>query len=237
MSPLSEIELDSLPLDALVHRMDEFLLEAERERYGRPHEFNPIAIPSELTNAPAVRQRSDTEIRNLAYLSFSYLVQLQLGSVSGGFANRILYTETYKPSDWSSPTFRLRVNAIQQYEIICSRIAFEIFIDLLHSIETGKRLETKKSKLRAFRVWLRDSGSKFHYFAHVLLAAYRFDREVRAPEVHGTSPRPRRMLLLQMPSFEESNQSLQLTNTLAGIWKPLIDILNNVRPNYMYLGK
>lgn len=234
---ISEAELDTLSLDSLVRRMDEFLLQTHRERYDNFPEIFPIAVPSELIHSISVRQRPDVEIRRIAYICFSYLVQLQLDSVSSGFANRLLYTEDYKLSDWGSPVFRLRNSAIQQYQIICSRIAFEIFIDLLYAIETGQRIESKKSKLKAFRTWLSDAQNKFHYFAHVLLAAYRFDRQVRTPEVHGTSRLPRRMLLLQVPSFEENNQHLQLTNTLAGVWKPLIDILNNVRPNYMNVSQ
>ena len=237
MNALSESELDLLPLHSLVQRMDDFLLQAEYERYGQSRGHFPVALPSEIVNSKAVQQRSDEEIRKIAHLAFSYLVELGLNSVTGGFANRILYTQTYTLSDWTSPVFRLRQGAIQQYEIVSSRIAFEVFMDILHVIETGRRIQSKKSKLRIFRTWLQDIDNRFHYFAHVLIAAYEFDRKFRTPEVHGASRLPRKMLLLQVPSHEENNQPLHLTNALAGVWRPLIDILNNVRPNYMHISQ
>ena len=237
MNSLTEEELDTLPLKEQVQRMDEFLLQSQQERYGDLPFIEPISLTSALINSKTVMQRSEIEIRKIAYLAFSYLTQLELSSISSGFANRILYTESYKPSAWKSPTFRLRDGVISQYQIVCSRIAFEIFIDLLYTIETGNRLTSKKSKLKVFRKWLRDVNNKFHYFAHVLLIAYKFDREIRTPEVHGSSRLPRRLLLLQEPSFEESNQQFRLTNTLLNIWRPLIDILNDIRPTYMQMSQ
>lgn len=235
--PTSESDLAAIPLETLVARMDEFLSRAHRERYGEPSHMFPIALPSEVTKSLTVRSRSDAEIRHIAHICFSYLVQLEMDAVASGFANALLYTSAYSDSDWQSPVFRLRDGAIRQYQIVGSRIAFEVFIDLLHAVDTGRRLDSKKSKLKAFRTWLRQPNNKFHYFAHVLLAAYRFDRQVRTPEVHGTSRLPRQMLLLQVPSNEESNRHVQLLNVLSGCWRPLLDLLNNVRPNYMSISQ
>lgn len=239
MEPISESELDALPLESVIRRMDEFLTQTQIERYGRISPLEKVSLPSELTNSAVVLKKPEVVRRKIAYLCFDYLVQLQLESVSSGMANHILYTESYDISHWCSPTFRLRERALRQYQTISSRIAFEIFIELLHVIETGERLHTNKSnsKLKAFKKWLREPANRFHYFAHVLLTAYSFDREHRSPEVHASSPLPRRMLLLQVPTFDENNEHLRLTNALMGVWQPLIDILNNVRPNYMYLSQ
>ena len=233
MNSLTEEELDSLPLKELVQRMDDFLLKSNEERYGKLPDGFTISLPSELVNTAVVQKWQELEIRKIAYLVFSYLVQLEQSSVSSGFANKVLFAETYKPTDWTSPVFRLRDGATRQYQIVSSRMAFEIFIDLLHTIETGKRLTSKKTKLGKFREWLQDVKNRFHYFAHVLLVAYRFDREVRTPEVHGSSGFPRRMLLLTEPERGEMNQPFNLTNALINIWRPLIDILNNTRPTSM----
>ena len=233
MNSLTEEELDSLPLKELIQRMDDFLLESNKERYGQLHLGFTIPLPSDLINTISVQGKTESEIRKIAYLVFSYLVQLELFSVSSGISNKILFTKNYKPLDWTSPTFRLRSSSINQYQIICSRIAFEIFIDLLYCIENGERLASKKSKLKKFRAWLQDVNNRFHYFAHVLLIAYRFDREIRTPEVHGSSSSPRNMLMLQIPTSEEMNKQFRLTNTLVNVWQSLIDILNNTRPTYM----
>lgn len=233
MNILREDELDSLPLDQLVQRMDEFLLLSHEERYGKLFDSNFTFLPSELVNSKTVQQRSKDEIRKIAYLVFSYVVQLELANVSSGFANKVLFTEAYKSTDWTSPVFRLRDGAIRQYQIVSSRMAFEIFMDILYCVETGERSASKSSKLKKFREWLKNVDNRFHYFAHVLLIAYKFDREIRSPEVHGGSRFPRRMLLLTEPEREEMNQPFNLTNALINIWRPLIDILNNTRPTSM----
>ena len=232
MDGLTEEALDSLPLKELIQRMDDFLLKSNEERYGKLFD-GFISLPSELVNTDVVQNWQEPEIRKIAYLVFSYLVQLELSSVSSGFANRILFTEAYKTTDWQSPVFRLRDGVIRQYQIVSSRIAFEIFIDLLYCIETGERLNSNRSKLKKFRGWLQDVENRFHYFSHVLLIAYRFDHEVRTPEVHGSSPLPRRMLLLKKSEHEEMNQPFNLTNALINIWRPLIDMLSNTRPTSM----
>ena len=233
MNSLTEEELDSLPLKELIQRMDDFLLESNEERYGKLPDGLTISLPRELVNTAVVQKWQEPEVRKIAYLVFSYLVQLELSSVSSGFANRILFTEAYKTTDWKSPVFRLRDGVIRQYQIISSRMAFEIFIDLLYCVETGERLTSKRSKLKKFRSWLQDVENRFHYFAHVLLIAYRFDRDVRTLEVHGSSRLPRKALLLKEPEREEMNQPFHLTNALINIWRPLIDILNNIRPTSM----
>jgi hypothetical protein len=237
MNSLNEDELDSLPLNELIQRMDDFLLISHEERYGKVPRIFPVPMTSDIVNTITVRQKTETEIRKIAHLTFSYLVQHELSSISGGFANSILYTNSYTISDWGSPIFRLRDSAISQFQIVSSRIAFEIFIDLLYCIETGKRLSSKKSKLKKFRSWLKDINNKFHYFAHVLLIAYKFDREIRTPEVHGSSSSIRKILTLQTPNFEENNKQFRLTNTLFSVWRPLLDILNSNRPTYMQVDQ
>ncbi len=113
----------------------------------------------------------------------------------------------------------------------------EIFMDLLHCIETGHRIKSKKSKLKPFRKWLCDPANQFHYFAHVLLEAYRFDRSLRTPEIHGTPKLPSRLLTLQHPSPQEMNEAHRLLNALIGCWRPLKEMLNGRRPAYMHISE
>lgn len=217
--------------------MDQLVLTSHRERYGEPRESFPISLPSELMSTICVKEINEQAKRAIAYICFSYLIQLELSSIASGFANKILYTESYDPKEsWRSPVFRLRDGAISQYQVICGRIAFELFMDLVHCIQTGNRLGSKKSKLREFRRWLCDGGNPFHYFAHVLLEAYRFDRRIRTPEVHGTPTLPNDMLLMEYPDSQRRNGKFRLKDALSGCWRPLIDILNRKRPTYMYVS-
>lgn len=237
MLQLSQAELDDLSVSALVERMDALLQRSRTERYGPDRGLFPESLVSHIITAKRVSAFPDALQKRIAHISFAYLVELELNSVSSGFANHILFTCDYdERTSWLSPTFRLREGAIRQYQIMSSRIAMEIFMDLLYCIETGKRLESKRSKLKAFRKWLCDATNPFHYFAHALLEAYRFDRSIRTPEVHGTPRIPKRLLLLQHPSFEELNDAHRLTNMLSGCWPPLLDLLNNERPSYMQIS-
>lgn len=226
--------LASMTCNELVHRMDDLLRRSIVERYGQILESFPQALVSQILETPKAQSMPDESQRHLAHIAFSYLVQLELGSVTAGMSNRLLFNEDYNEhTSWQSPSFRLRDGAIHQYQIISSRIAMEVFMDLLHFLDTGERVPKKRSKLKAFRNWLSNPKNEFHYFAHVLLTAYRFDRGVRTPEVHGVSKFPKRLLLLQRPTHEQKNECHNLTNTLMGCWTPLIEILNGKRPNHM----
>ena len=144
MEQLDQQALKDLALPELVRRMDEIFLESVRERYGQIHEAFPVSLVSDIVDSRRVSAESVEQRRRIAYITFAYLVQLDLHAVSGGFANRILFTPEYDDkSSWQSPLFRLRDGAIRQYQIVASRIAMEIFMDLLHCIETGRRLEAK----------------------------------------------------------------------------------------------
>ena len=238
MESIDSQALTDLALPELVRRMDEILLESVKERYGQIHEAFPVSLVGDIVDSRRVSAQSEGQKRRIAYITFAYLVQLDLHAVSSGFANRILFTPEYDDkSSWQSPLFRLRDGAIRQYQIVASRIAMEIFMDLLHCIETGRRLEAKRSKLKRFQKWLCDPGNQFHYFAHVLLEAYRFDRSLRTPEVHGTPKLPNRLLALQHPSPQEMNESHKLLNALIGCWRPLREMLNGQRPAYMQISE
>jgi hypothetical protein len=237
MNPIDEAALKELRLPELVQRMDALITESIVERYGVCNESFRKGLVSDIVNSKQVSVLSEDKQRKIAYIAFSYIVQMELNSVASGFSNKILFTQEYDEKlSWQSPVFRLRDGAIAQYEIISSRIAMEIFMDLLHCIETGERLRSKRSKLKAFQKWLCDPVNQFHYFAHVLLEAYRFDRTQRTPEIHGTPKLPNKLLLLQPPTFQESNAPHQLINSLMGCWHPLRELLNGQRPLSMQIS-
>ena len=234
---MSSEQLDSLPTEELIIRMDEFINDSFNERNSHlpPNLFRlPNKLVSQLICTQSVQSKSDEIKRKIAYLCFSYLIQSDLGLVNLGMTNLVLYSN-FNESKWRSPLFRLNHAALTQYQIVASRMAFEVFIDLLLVLETGERIDAKKSKLKTFKKWLCQSKNPFNYFAHVLLIAYHFDREQRTPEVHGTSKFPRKLLCLQTPSSEQQNNPLHLTNALTSAWDPLLDILNSRKPTQMQI--
>jgi hypothetical protein len=233
MHSLSAAELDELTLSELVTRMDEFLVTAHRERYPGHSGFQIRSSVSDLVSSRLVSRADPIHQRRIAHLCFAFLAQMEMNSVALGIGNQVIYDSAFNENSWRLPTLRLGHAALWQYQVVGTRIAFEVFIDLLHVVETGDRLETRKSKLGAFRRWLKSSDNRFHYFAHILLEAYRFDRQVRTPEVHGTSRLPKQMLTLVAPSSDEQNAKLRLGNVLLSVWAPLIEILNERRPTGM----
>ena len=238
MNPISESDLDQLSVNDLACRMDQFIQKSFVERnVGLPAGFpQKINFVSQLMATKVVVQKSELHQRKIAYKTFSFLIQLDLGSISIGMQNGMLYGHQFSESKWQSPVFRLKHVVLTQYKVISSRMSFEIFMELIHLISTGHKIKYSKSKLNAFKKWLCDINNPFHYFAHVLALAYEFDRQHRSPEIHGTSKYPRKLLTLQNPSSEDLNEPLQLTNALLNSWNPLIEILNEKRPNSMNIS-
>ena len=238
IAPIELPTLGTLPLDRLVQRMDDILRYSTIERYGVICDEFSLDLVLQIIETKRVCALSDDVQRHVAHIAFSYLVQLEMGSVASGMRNTLLYNAQYdEKTSWQSPAFRLRDGALDQYQIVSSRIAMEIFMDLLYCIDTGQRLKMKKSKLKAFKKWLCDPDNHFHYFAHILLTAYRFDRGIRTPEVHGTPKTPKRLLVLQKPSHDELNECHHLTNALLGCWRPLVEILDEKKPSYMNISE
>lgn len=239
MNPISEDELDKLSVADLALRMDQFIQEsfAERNIHLPPGFPQTINLVSQLMATKTISEKTDQEQRKIAYKTFSFLIQLDMGSISIGMQNATLYGPQFSDEKWQSPVFRLKHAVLTQYKVISSRMSFEVFMELLHLIRTGNKIRDGKSKINAFRKWLCAVDNPFHYFAHVLLLAYQFDREQRSPEIHGTSKFPRKLLTLANPSSDDLNEPLQLTNALLNSWNPLIEILNGNRPSSMNIDK
>jgi hypothetical protein len=230
---LGAAEAASLSVIDLVRRMDEIIYLSYYERYRDNLPLSEQKIVSDIMNTKQISVLPESGSRKIAHLTFDYLIQLLMNDVLGGISNRELYSGDADETSWRSPVYQLRYSAITQAQIISSRIALEIFMYLLHCIETGRRLESSHSKLKSFRKWLCEIDNKFHYFAYMLYSAYHFNQTLRTPEVHGTSRFPKKILLLDGLSSEDANATFALVNCLDGTWRPLIDILNGVKPSYM----
>jgi hypothetical protein len=237
LNPLRKEELDALPLLELVARMDRVLEVNRLERYGREvlQLFDHKPTVAEFVATKLVSQATDNQ-RGLVYLFFGFLVQMELCEVATGISNKVLYNSSFHQTEsWRSPAFRLRHGVLWQYDILASRVAMEVFMDLLHALDTGRRLAGRKSRFKEFRKWLINIENPFVYFANVLISAYRFDRKHRTAEAHGSSRFPRKLLLLQVPDSVELNESHKLSNVLLNTWSPLKVILNGGMPNFIHI--
>lgn len=228
---MSASELDALSLADLVARMDDILEISRLERSGIFYNsFNEPKV-TEFIDTKLISQKSLDDKRKLAYKCFGFLVQMELCTISSGIQNKILYDDKNysRPESWHSPLFRLRHGVLRQYEILASRVAMDIFMDLIYKIDTGNNLDGK-SKFKKFRNWLKNTENPFVYFILILHITYFFDREYRTAEAHGGSKLPRKLLLLEVPDIDELNETHTLSNALRSSWGSFIDILNGNKP-------
>jgi hypothetical protein len=234
---LTELQLDGLTLSQLTERMDNFLLDIHNKKTPPGLHVFPPRLPSQLLSCSLVNRYPDQAQRRIAYQAFSLLLQLELNMSACGISNKLLFGVNHNPENWRNPMFRLQEGVLHQYHLIGSRISFEIFMDLLHLIETGELLKPyKKSKIKAFRKWLLGSQTPFRYYGHILVRAYEFDRSHRSPVVHGASPLPRQLLRLGDHDGALANEALQLVNVMSNVWTPLLELSSGRRPNQMQLG-
>jgi hypothetical protein len=237
LDSLTEQQLDAHSLEELVNRMDAFLLDIFQKRALPVHQILPAKLPSQLMICDLVRRHPEKKQRRIAYQTFSFLLQLEFNTTALGISNKLLFGVDHNPENWHSPMFRLQEGVLHQYHLIGSRISFEIFMDLLHLIETGELLKPyKKSKIKAFRRWLLGSQTPFRYYGHILVRAYEFDRSHRSPVVHGASPLPRQLLRLGGHDSALANEALLLVNLMSNVWAPLVELSSGKRPNQMQLG-
>src|SRR6266702_3338911 len=103
MTPLDQHELKNLALPHLVRRMDEILFQSIRERYGQIPDGFPVGLVSDIVNTKKVSAQSDEQRRRIAYLTFSYLVQVELHLVSGGFSMQCFSRQTTTRHHLGSP--------------------------------------------------------------------------------------------------------------------------------------
>lgn len=237
LKAMTDTDLYELSVDQLVERMDDILREGIRERYGEIPNGLPVFLVSNIIGSQKVAAIQDQQKkRDIAHIAFDYLLQMQLIEVSLGFGNRLIFTKEFDPKrSWASPKTQLEAGVLRQYEIVGSRLAFEIFMDLLYFIEKGDRIKAKRSKIKSFKKWLCNTDNQFHYFAHVLLQAYYFDRQLRTPEVHGRPRLGRVLLRLQAWNHKQLNEPHSLLGALLTCWDPLILLLNGSKPTFMQL--
>jgi hypothetical protein len=233
--PYSEDDIKQLSLDALVERMDFVRVTAQKERYGldsfeATEQLMPFPRVKDLMETSAARHIEESQKRKLADVAFRFLLQMDMLDVTGGITNTVIYGPNYHEGLWGHPSYWMKSAVLDQYTIIASRIALECFFDLLYIVDCGERMRGK-SKFGKFKKWVMSSENPYKYFVGHIIEAYKFDREHRQKEVHGTSRFAHSLLRLESPNSEERNSSLKLWNVLKSVWRPLIEIMNGTRPN------
>jgi len=222
----------SLSVSGLATRMDRILMESIFERFGANHPKQPLV--SEILSTEMVQAMEEDKQRTVCHLTFKMFLQMQYTMEISSCTSSFIFGTNYDENEsWRSPTIQIRSAASKQHEIISSRISMEYFMQLLHFIGVGEEI-TNKSKFRGFKKWLNDTQNPFSYFATHLLRAFFFDRQHRTPEVHASSRLSAKVLMMKRPTYADLNTPLALGNAMLNIWQPLLDILNNNKPNVIY---
>lgn len=233
--PLSTDQINALPINDLIERMDLVRVYAEEERFGPDwltyrEKFFPYPRVADLHSANSFATMDDQHQRRLVDAAFRFLLQVDLLMVSGGITNTVIYGPDHTDAIWSSPNQWMRAAVLRQYDIVASRIALECFFDLIYIADQGERMPGK-SKFKAFRKWITQKENPCKYFVGHIVRGFEFDREHRQREVHGTSLFAQCLLRLEVPDSDERNLSHQLTNVLLSVWAPFIQILQGKRPS------
>lgn len=231
MQPLTKEELSQLSNNELALRMDTILLNKEVENYGLEHVelhkvFHEKRSVVTILNTKIIQNLDETIQRKVCHLTFNTLLQMQYTDFTSGASNHYIYRHTStQTTNWNSPSTQITNAALTQFGIISSRITMECFIQLVHVIDTGKRIEAR-SKLGAFKKWLNKDNNPFSYFAWYTLRAFHFDRQYRTPEIHASSRLSSIILQMREPDNKDSKNQMELHNIFLNLWQPLIDILN-----------
>lgn len=241
LDSVSKEELSAFTVEQLVERMD-LILETRGREHGRVRDKDDpfwMAQPRvrDVMDSLLVLRLSVADRRNVAWLAFNYLMEMDFIFVASAATNLMFYGyDSGSISIDRSPALRINEVALTQYQVIGSRIAWECLMDLMHLIDKGKELKPSgrhRSKLAACGAWLLRAENPFSYFGRHLLAAYRVDRWHRSPEVHAKSHLIREVLLLRRDSDRDAHERVMLFSLLLNSWHPLIEILHERKPCFL----
>lgn len=231
---LSKEELNNLSVEQLVSRMDALLEANELERYGVHFQFNRPSVRA-ILNTKHVQEMCLEKQRAVCHLVFNTLLQMEYSQVAAAASNSLVYGPNFNEREsWKSVKVQVNRSALIQFEIISSRIVMECFMELLHYLGEGKRIRASKSTFHSFKKWLNNPQNPFAYFATHVLRAFVFDRNFRTPEVHASSRLNNHVLRMKIPTSEDNNSPLELTNVMLNVWQPLVDILNDGKSYSMH---
>lgn len=242
INPIDIAEYNELTADELASRMDSIIQESIVERYGdvahklKMFDHQPSVV--KILQTKHVKQFDPIKQAEICHLTFKCILQMQYDEFSHAASNHYIYGQNYnEDSTWKSPNVQIKYAALRQWGVISSRISMECFMQLLHYLGEGERINSKKSTFSAFKKWLLDAENPFSYFATHILKAFYFDRTYRTPEVHASSRLSKSIILMEKPNNEQRNEGMELTGIMLNVWNPLIEILNGNKCNFIVGAK
>jgi len=228
-------ELDNLSTTTLIDMMDMFLINTRLERNPHYQPDSPWEIKIyEFAITNAFGSWPEENQRNFIWKLFDFTLQVEGTNLYLGMYNLLLDSPRFKQFGYKSATVQLELFNLNQSVIISSSTCFERLMHLLHYADTQTELKTSET-FSNFKKYLRekDALDPFVYFVFFLREIREYIRKFRTAELHTGSKLKKRILVLDEFTDELSNDLLDLHNIMISIWRPLVDVLNGIRPGYM----
>lgn len=236
---LEQLDIDqlrSLSLEELVGRMESVRHNAWRDRHNTfPNLIRDTVSPYtsliEFITTKRAQEFEENERRRLAYFVFQFLFQSDLITTTSGISNQIVFETPYDEDRWSFPRQWFRHSALEQYQIISSRILLERFFFLIYFVSEKKMLEgKKKSNFGMIRDWVVKPDNPFQCFIPDLIDAYKYDRVHRNKEIHGASAFVKSTLRLEVPTQTERSVPYPLAAIVHKLYNALLKIMDYQTP-------
>jgi hypothetical protein len=227
-------DLKSLTNSELTKRMDEILRTARSERdpnYNIAYDTNPY-VETFFKTARIQALASDKQ-RKALWMTFDFILQIEYVSRYHGFQNAVLDRQQFDKNGWSSPSLYIAYLSQEQASIVGSRIALERLMDLSYFAANGRELSKGESKFNRFREWLFSLSidSDWFYLIPYLPWLREHDDEFRTAEVHSGSKLKKYLVSLQDIPNDIKSDAVNLLNILSNLWRYLLMIFNDERPN------
>lgn len=230
LQSLSLSQLQNLSLEELIGRMDSVRFAAWRDRYSHIPEFlRNTSIPyrslTEFMITKRAQEMKEADRRRLAYFVFQYLFQSDLITTTWGISNKIVFENPYDEYRWSFPRQWFMHSALEQYQIISSRVLLEKFFYIIYFVYEGKMVPGG-SKFEVMRKWLIKPDNPFQCFIPDLINAYKYDRIHRNREIHGASRFVKSTLRLEVPTQLDRAVPYPLARIVHKLYDALLEIMD-----------
>ncbi len=234
LSPDNKVRYAVLPLDkeqfnhldsiVLSSRIDEFFQENHRSQYGPESPQWDVTTATAILATSSIQALSEVSRRRALLLFFRAQFQVALCNRYGGIENHLVHSTGQSDTKWENPGVQITNAALRQGQIIAARVSFECLMEFIYLAEVGQLIPGSKSKFGTFRKWCCTPNNRFGWLVFYLFVVYRYDREHRTPEVHGTSYVA--IEALRCDPWPRINSELDLQNVMLNVWPSILQTLN-----------
>jgi len=225
MQTLEAEQLQLLNPRGLASRIDAFFQEDRATRYGQDFPFFGEISATDMLNSHALSALEAQNQKRSLNLFYRARFQSALCLQYAGVENRLVHGVDQTDEKWSRPNVQIMNAATRQAMIVSGRISFECLMEFIYFVENVALIPGARSRFGSFRKWCCRPGNRFGWMVFYLLVVFRFDREHRTPEVHGTSYVA--VDALRCSLLPRLDGELDALNVMQNIWQSVRQTLND----------